>query len=218
MGEGQGLALGHVGSHLLVIDVRAQLVGHQHHDDVTGLGSLFHFHHLEVGVIGGKGSGLFPVGGALAQANHDVDAAFGQVLRMGVALASKANDGDGLSVQHAQVAVSVVILLDRHVMYSPLILIWHLEFATNWGVRDRRKTKKPLSPVIQETKALKKHSAVPLSLTRTSRAHSWGSNKPPHVNGCTRSNLLESIFRSADCSEMISRSPILTVSHQTTAL
>ena len=32
----------------LVIDVGAQLVGHQHHDNVAGLGSFFHFHDLEV--------------------------------------------------------------------------------------------------------------------------------------------------------------------------
>ena len=106
----------------VVVDVGAQLVGHQHHDHVAGLGGLFHFHHLEVGVIGGKLFRFDPVARALAQADHHVDAALGQVLRVGMALAAKADDGDGLAVQHAQVAVAVVILLDRHNSISPFTL------------------------------------------------------------------------------------------------
>ncbi len=113
-GKGQSLALGHVGSDLLVVDVGAQLIGHQHHDDVAGLGSLFHFHHLEVVMGGGELGSLLPVGRALAQADHDVDAALGQVLGVGVALASEADDGDGLAVQHAEVAVGIVVFLDGH--------------------------------------------------------------------------------------------------------
>ena len=123
VGESQGLALGHVGSNLLVVDVGAQLIGHQHHHHVAGLGSLFHFHHLEVGVIGGKLSGLGPVAGTLPQAHHNVDAALGQVLGVGVALAAEADDGNGLAVQHTQVAVAVVILFDRHNSISPFTFV-----------------------------------------------------------------------------------------------
>ena len=114
VGEGQGLALGHVGGHLLVVDVGAQLIGHQHHDDVAGLGSFFHFHHVEIGAGLGELGGLFPMGGALAQTDHNVHAALGQVFGMGVALRTKADDGDGLAVQHSQIAVGIVILLDSH--------------------------------------------------------------------------------------------------------
>ena len=124
VGESQGLALGHVGGHLLVVDVGAQLVGHQHHDHVAGLGGLLHFHHLKVGMVGGKLLRLGPVARALAQAHHHVDAALGQVFRVGMALAAKADDGNGLAVQHAQVAVAVVILLDRHNRMSPLSVSW----------------------------------------------------------------------------------------------
>ena len=119
MGKRQRLALGHVGGHLTVVDIRGQLVRHQHHDDVAGGGRLLYLHDAEVGVLGSKGGGLFPVAGALAQAHHHVHAAFGQVLGMGVALAAKADDGHGLAVQNTQVAVAVVILFDRHGFISP---------------------------------------------------------------------------------------------------
>ena len=112
--KGQSLALGHVRSHLLVVDISAQLIGHQHHDNVASLGSLFHFHDLEVGVSSCELGSLFPVGRALAQADHDIDAALGQVLRVGMALAAEADDGDGLAVQHAEVAVGIVVFLDCH--------------------------------------------------------------------------------------------------------
>ena len=53
-------------------------------------------------------------GATLAQTDHHVDAGLGQVFGMGVALGAKADDGDGLAVQHAEVAVGIVILLDSH--------------------------------------------------------------------------------------------------------
>ena len=114
MGKGQRLAFRHIGGDLAVVDVSAQLVGHQHHDDVAGLGRLFHFHHFEVGMGGGKLSRFLPVAGTFAQTDHDVHAAFGQVLGMSMALRAKADDGDGLAVQHAEVAVGIVVLVDSH--------------------------------------------------------------------------------------------------------
>ena len=119
--KGQCLALGHVGSHLLVVDVSAQLVGHQHHDNVAGLGSFFHFHDLEVLVSCCELRSLLPVSRALAQADDDVHAALGQVLGMGVALAAEADDSDGLAVQHAEVAVGIVVFLDSHGSCSPFL-------------------------------------------------------------------------------------------------
>ena len=112
--KGQCLALGHVGGNLRVVDVGAELIGHEHHDDITGLGSLFDLHDLEVLMGGGKLAGLLPVGGTLAQANDHIDAALGQVFGVGVALRAEADDGNGLAVEHAEVAIGIVILVDSH--------------------------------------------------------------------------------------------------------
>ena len=119
MCESQSLALGHVGSDLLVVDVSAQLIGDQHHDDVAGLGSLLDLHDLEVGMSRSKLRSLFPVSRTLAQADDDIDAALGEVLGMCVALAAEADDRDGLAVQHAEVAVGIVVFLDSHSSCSP---------------------------------------------------------------------------------------------------
>ena len=120
--KGQCLALGHVGSHLLVVDVGAQLIRNQHHDNVAGLGSFFHFHDLEVLVGGSELGGLLPVGRALAQTDNDIDAALGQVLGMGVALGAEADNGNGLAVEHAEVAVGIIVLVDSHGGVSFLLL------------------------------------------------------------------------------------------------
>ena len=112
--EGQGLALGHVGGDLAVVDVSAQLVGNQHHHNVAGLGSLFDFHDLEVLVGGGELRGFLPVGRAFAQTDDDVDAALGQVFGVGVALGTKTDDSNRLAVENAEVAVGIIILVDSH--------------------------------------------------------------------------------------------------------
>ena len=116
MRKGQGLALGHVGGNLRVVDVGAQLVGDQHHDDVTGLGSLLDLHDLEVLVGGSELGGLLPVGRALAQTDNDIDAALGQ------ALGAEADNGNGLAVEHAEVAVGIIVLVDSHGGVSFLLL------------------------------------------------------------------------------------------------
>ena len=119
--KGQCLALGHVGSHLLVVDVGAQLIGNQHHDNVAGLGSFFHFHDLEVLVSCCELRSLLPVSRALAQADDDIDTALGKILRVCVALTAEADDSDGLAVQHAEVAVGIVVFLDSHGSCSPFL-------------------------------------------------------------------------------------------------
>ena len=112
--KGQCLALGHVGSNLGVVDIGAQLIGHQHHDNIAGLGSLFHLHDLEVVMGGSELRSLCPVSRTLAQADHNVDAALSQILRVCMTLAAEADDSDGLAVQHAEVAVGIVVFLDSH--------------------------------------------------------------------------------------------------------
>ena len=114
VGKGQCLALGHVGGNLRVVDVGAQLVGNQHHDNVTGLGSLLDLHDLEVLMGGSELGGLLPVGRALAQTDNDIDAALGQILGMSVALGAEADNGNGLAVEHAEVAVGIIVLVDSH--------------------------------------------------------------------------------------------------------
>ena len=141
MCESQSLALGHVGSDLLVVDVSAQLIGDQHHDDVAGLGSLLDLHDLEVGMSCSELRSLFPVSRTLAQADDDIDAALSEVLGMCVALAAEADDSDGLAVQHAEVAVGIVVFLDRHGSCSPFVFYLfqykmndkHRIFFAHWG-------------------------------------------------------------------------------------
>ena len=122
VGKGQCLALGHVGGNLRVVDVGAQLVGNQHHDNVTGLGSLLDLHDLEVLMGGSELGGLLPVGRAFAQTDNDIDAALGQVLGMSVALGAEADNGNGLAVEHAEVAVGIIVLVDSHGGVSFLLL------------------------------------------------------------------------------------------------
>ena len=124
--KGQSLALGHVRCDLRVVDIGAQLIGHQHHHNIASLGSLFDLHDLEVVVSGGELGGLCPVGRALAQTDNNVHAALGQVLGMGVALAAEADDSNGLAVQHAEVAIGIVVFLDRH--GSSLLLLFPVLF------------------------------------------------------------------------------------------
>ena len=139
--ESQSLALGHVGSDLLVVDVSAQLIGDQHHDDVAGLGSLLDLHDFEVGMSCSELRGLFPVSRTLAQANDDIDAALSEVLGMCVTLAAEADDSDGLAVQHAEVAVGIVVFLDSHGSCSPFVFYLfqyrmndkHRIFFAHWG-------------------------------------------------------------------------------------
>jgi len=129
--KGQSLALGHVGSDLLVVDVGAQLIGNQHHDHIASLGSLFDFHDLEVVVGGSKLGSLLPVSGTLAQTDDNIDAALSEVLGMGVALTAEADDGDGLAVQHAEVAVGIIVLLDSHGSCSPFMVLFF--FYIQWA-------------------------------------------------------------------------------------
>ena len=54
------------------------------------------------------------MGRALAQTDNNVHAALGQVLGMGVALGAEADNGNGFAVEHAEVAVGIIVLVDSH--------------------------------------------------------------------------------------------------------
>ena len=119
VGEAQHVAFLHVGGDLLVVDVGGDFVGHEHHDDVAGFGGGFHFHDLQT-----SGFSLGPAGAALAQTDDNVHAAFMQVLSMSVTLAAVADDGDSLAVEHAEIAVCVIVLLN-HDNFSISMTIIH---------------------------------------------------------------------------------------------
>ncbi len=106
--EGQRRAGLHVRAELLAIQVALALIRGQHHHDVGPFGALGRVHDLQAG-----GLGLGHAGGAGAQADGEVlHAAVLQVLRMGVALAAVADDGDVLPLD--QVHVGVAIVVDAH--------------------------------------------------------------------------------------------------------
>ena len=89
MGEGQGLALGHVGGDVLLVDLGLDLVVDEHHHDVRPLGRLGDGLDGKAGVLG-----VLPVSGALPQAHTHLTAGILQVEGVGVALGAVADDGD----------------------------------------------------------------------------------------------------------------------------
>ena len=116
--EHQHVALFHVRSYLFVIDVGGDLIRHEHHHNVGSLGRLRHLHDLQAGRLR-----LRPACAVLTQANDNINTALVQVLCVRVALAAVTHNGNGLSVQKAQVAVRVIILFD-HFTFLPLYIIY----------------------------------------------------------------------------------------------
>ena len=79
--------------------------------------------YLKVFMGLGELRGLFPMAGAFAQADNDIDAALCQVFGMGVALGAEADNGNSLAVQHAEVAIGIIILVDSHDDFSFLSFV-----------------------------------------------------------------------------------------------
>ena len=114
VGKGQGLALGHIGGDVLLVDVGLDLVVDEHHHDVAPLGSLGDGHDLQAG-----GLRLGPALGTGPQAHANVAAGILQVEGMGVALRAVADDGDLLAVQIAELTVLLVV----HLCHGNTLLI-----------------------------------------------------------------------------------------------
>ena len=114
VGEGQGLALGHVGRDVLLVYLGLDLVVDEEHHDIAPLGGVRHGLDLQAGLLG-----LGPALGALTQAHADVAAGVLQVEGVGVALGAVTDNGDLLAVQVGQVAVLLVIHLS-HTLCTPL--------------------------------------------------------------------------------------------------
>jgi len=71
-----------------------QLVGHEHHHEVSARGGLDRREHLQTFL-----TGLPRRGGVRAQANYDGDAGVLEVECVSVALGAVADDRDGLAVK-----------------------------------------------------------------------------------------------------------------------
>ncbi|MNT01327.1 hypothetical protein D3C72_1357880 [compost metagenome] len=95
-----------VRGHVVLVDGGDLLVGQQDHDDVGRLHGISDFSDLQASL-----ADLVPRSAALAQADHDLDAAVVQVLRMCVTLRAVADDGNRLALDQAEVRVLVVINL-----------------------------------------------------------------------------------------------------------
>ena len=108
VGKHQYVALFQVGGNLGRVNIRRQLIRHQHHNKIARLGCLVDLHDLQAGLFR-----LFPAGRALAKAYHYVYPGLLQVLRMRMALAAIADDGNGLAVQQPQVAIVVIVFLNH---------------------------------------------------------------------------------------------------------
>src|SRR5262245_12144170 len=101
--EGQVLAGGQPGRDLLLVDLGALLVGHQHHDDVGLLGGGGRVDHPQA-----LGLRLAARRAVRAEPDAHVAAAVAQVEGMGVSLAAVADDLDALAAQRLQGRVLVV--------------------------------------------------------------------------------------------------------------
>ena len=111
VGKGQGLSLSHIGSDVLLVDVRLHLVVDKHHDDVRPLGCLGDRLDSQA-----RRLCFCPALGALPQTHAYIAARVLQVESMGMALGAVADDGDLPPIQVAQVAVLLIVHLchDKH--------------------------------------------------------------------------------------------------------
>jgi hypothetical protein len=103
VGKHQRSALLDVGCHVFLVDLGNLLVGQQDHDHVCGLHGIGHLSNLQTSFLD-----LGPGSAALAQAHHHVDATVVQVLGMGMALGTVANDGHRLAFDQTQVCILVI--------------------------------------------------------------------------------------------------------------
>ncbi len=104
MGKGQGLALGHVGSDILLVDLGLNLIVDQDHNNVSPLSGLGNGLDRQSGLLS-----LSAALGTLTQADAHVAAGILQVQGMGMSLRAVADDSDLLTVQVVQVAVLLII-------------------------------------------------------------------------------------------------------------
>ena len=102
--EEQRLALAQVRLDVLLVNRRDRDVGHGDENHVGLLDRLGGVVNLETEFL--RGRNRFAAG---IKANDDLDAAFLQVQRVGMALRAKANHGHGLVLQYVQVTIFVRI-------------------------------------------------------------------------------------------------------------
>ena len=181
VGEGQGLALGHVGGDVLLIDLGLHLVVDEHHNDVAPLGGLGHGLDGQTGLLR-----LGPVLGALAQAHAHVAAGVLQVEGVGVALGAVADDGDLLAVEVGELAVLLVVHLSHG---NTLLFIqwWLLIVYDSTGGNERMIT------MLQSRKRFGRHPRRGVNRAPVpARSHPrppgrWQRSAGPGTNGRRRS-------------------------------
>src|SRR3546814_1279492 len=113
------------------------LVGGVDHDDVGPFGRFLVGKHLEAG-----GLGLFGGGRAGAECDRDfLHAAVAHVLRVGVALAAIADDGDLLALDQFLVGVAIVINLHVCLPYSSSVTPDLIRGPAKRRWKDRKSTR-----------------------------------------------------------------------------
>ena len=107
--EGEGLARRQVRGDALLVHLGLRFVGDQQHDHVRFPGRVLDARHAQARLLG-----LGTAGAALAEANHHVQPAVAQVLRVRVRLGAVADDGDQLVLDGREAHVAVVVHLCGH--------------------------------------------------------------------------------------------------------
>ena len=110
MGKSDGVAGRQVGADGLIINIGSALVVDQDHNDISllsGFGNRINFKTVLDGFLPGF---------AVTQANDYIAAAVAQVLGMGMALRTIANDSDLLPLEVFQVAVLLIVHFCLHVI------------------------------------------------------------------------------------------------------
>ena len=104
MSKSEGAAALEIRADFILIDISLLLIGNQNHRDVSSLDGLSNRQNLQAVLL----CDLLGLA-ALIQADNDIDAAFLQVQRMGMALAAVTDDSNRLAVHDFPVDILIII-------------------------------------------------------------------------------------------------------------
>ncbi len=99
-----------------IVYLALQLVGDQHHDNIRGLGHLISGRHLEASLLG-----IAPRLATLKLTHHDLASAILEVQGVGMTLAAKTDDADGLVLDKIQICVLVIVDFSHSFLLTDLI-------------------------------------------------------------------------------------------------
>ena len=103
MGKSQRSALLDIRGDVVRVDLGDLFVGQKNHDHVSRFNGVVNFHHIQAGF-----ANLVPRRAAFAQTDNNLDTAVVQILCVRMTLATVPDDGHGLALDQAQVAIFVV--------------------------------------------------------------------------------------------------------------